>query len=254
MDSSIVESPCRHQSKKIFVPLENNPEVFTDLVHRLGVSQQLGFYDVYSIDEPDLLSLIPRPVHALIFISPADVYHRVRAHDGSKALTYNGSGPDEPIFWCKQTIGHSCGLMALIHSIGNGTAKAFIQPGSLLDRLLQEALPKPPLPRAAVLYDSFELEQAHMASAYKGDSMAPSSAEPNGYHFLSFVPGTDGHLYELDGGWHGPIDRGVLGKDEDGLSEKALENGVRKHVKAAEGSVEFSIVALATRLGDEAYA
>ena len=93
------------KGKKIFVPLENNPEVFTDLVHRLGVSDHLGFYDVYSIDEPELLSMVPRPVHALIFISPADVYHRVRKDD--KKLNYDGSGEQEPILWvCNFSISH----------------------------------------------------------------------------------------------------------------------------------------------------
>lgn len=200
------------KGKKTFIPLENNPEVFTDLVHRLGISPQLGFYDVYSIDDPDLLSLVPRPVHALIFISPADVYHRVRKNDGgaeieeeSKVLPYDGSGDLEPVMWFKQTIGHSCGLMALIHSVSNGPAKQYINPDSLLDRLLKEALPLKPIPRADVLYNSHELEKAHMASARKGDSVAPSSEEPNGYHFISFVKGKDGHLYELEGGWTGPI-------------------------------------------------
>ena len=194
------------KGKKTFVPLENNPEVFTDLVHKLGVSPKLGFYDIYSIDEPELLALIPRPCLSLIFIAPADVYHRVRAMDGgSKELTYDGSGDGEPVIWFKQTIGHACGLYALIHSVGNGPAKDFIAQGSLLDKLLSEALPLKPLPRADVLYNSAELEKAHMSSAFKGDSAAPMAEEPNGYHFISFVKGKDGHLYELEGAWNGYI-------------------------------------------------
>ncbi|KAK4547787.1 hypothetical protein LTR36_000745 [Oleoguttula mirabilis] len=234
--------------KKTFVPLENNPEVFTELVHRLGVSPNLGFYDIYSIDDPELLALVPKPVHALIFISPADVYHRVRQNDeGTKELTYNGSGDKEPVMWFKQTIGHSCGLIALLHSVANGSAKQFIAPGSDLDKLFEKALPLKPLPRADVLYNSDELERAHMACAFKGDTNAPMAAEPNGYHFISFVKGTDGHLYELEGGWNGPIDRGVLSESEDLLSEKALDMGIRRFVRAAEGNLEFSMVALATR-------
>ncbi|KAK3696405.1 hypothetical protein LTR37_017976 [Vermiconidia calcicola] len=235
----------RPEGKKTFVPLENNPEVFTDLVHRLGVSPKLGFYDVYSIDEPELLALVPRPAHALIFISPADVYHRVRESDGSKELTYAGAGEQEPVMWFKQTIGHACGLIALLHSVSNGPAKAFINPDSTLDKLLKESLPLKPQARADVLYNSADLEKAHMASAFKGDSAAPMAAEPNGYHFISFVKGKDGHLYELEGSWNGPIDRGILGEGEDCLCEKALEIGVRRFVKAAEGNMEFSIVALA---------
>ena len=236
------------KGKKTFVPLENNPEVFTELVHRLGVSPELGFYDVYSIDEPELLSFIPRPVHALIFISPAEVVSRVRQTDGTKELTYDGSGEHEPVIWFKQTIGHACGLYALIHSVGNGSAKQYIKPESTLDKLLKEATPLKPVPRADVLYNSRDLEKAHMSVAFKGDSVAPMAEEPNGYHFISFVKGHDGHLYELEGGWgQGPLDRGALNEDEDCLSERALEMGVRKHIKTADGIMEFSMVALATR-------
>lgn len=236
------------EGRKRFVPLENNPEVFTDLVHMLGVSPKLGFYDVYSIDDPELLALVPKPVHALIFISPADVYHRVRKNDqGSKRLTYDGSGEQEPVMWFKQTIGHSCGLIALLHSVANGSARQFVTPLSDLDELFRAALPLKPLPRADVLYNSEALEIAHMASAFKGDTTAPMAAEPNGYHFISFVKGKDGHLYELEGSWDGPIDRGVLGDREDLLSEKALDLGIRRFVSAAEGNLEFSMVALATK-------
>ena len=236
------------EGKKTFIPLENNPEVFTELVHKLGVSSKLGFYDVYSLDDPELLALIPRPVHALIFISPADVYHRVRKADaGSKELTYDGSSEQEPVIWFKQTIGHACGLIALLHSVSNGSAKQFVTTDSTLDKLLQKATPLKPLPRADALYNSDELEKAHMEVAVKGDSAPPMAIEPNGYHFISFVPGKDGHLYELEGSWDGPIDRGVMGEGQDVLSEKALDAGIRRFVKAAEGNMEFSMVALATK-------
>lgn len=51
--------------------------------------------------------------------------------------------------------------------------------------------------RADVLYNSKELEEAHMASAVKGDSLAPSAEEPVGYHFITFTKGNDGHLWEV---------------------------------------------------------
>ena len=51
--------------KKVLIPLENNPDVFTDLIHRLVISSDLGFYDIYSIDEPALLDMVPRPCHAV---------------------------------------------------------------------------------------------------------------------------------------------------------------------------------------------
>lgn len=236
------------KGKKTFVPLENNPEVFNDLVYRLGLSKQLAFYDVYSVDDPDLLAFIPRPVHALIFIVGGNVYHRVREHDGPKGITYDESGEGEPVIWFKQTIGHACGLYSLIHAVGNGTAKQHIQPDSLIDELLKEAVPLKRVPRADVLYNSERLEKAHMACAVKGDSLAPSAEEPIGYHFITFAKGDDGHLWELEGSWN-PIDRGSLDEDADMLSEQALDLGIREFLREcqAAGQIDFSIIALATR-------
>lgn len=239
------------QGKKVFIPLENHPDVFTSLVHDLGVSHELGFYDVYSLEDKDLLALVPRPAIALIFITPAPMYYAVRGADGTAAardgLTYDKSGDEEPIMWFRQTIGHACGLIALLHSVANGEAREFVTKGSTLDDLITRAAPLKPGPRADVLYQSSELEEAHMRAARGGDSAPPSAAEGNGFHFLAFVRGKDGHLWELEGSSDGPVDRGLLGDGDDMLSEAALEKGVRRFVKVADGNVEFSIVALAKK-------
>lgn len=235
--------------KKVVIPLENNPEVFTHLIHSLGVSSKLGFYDIYSLD-PELTSFIPRPVHSIIFIVPSDVYYKLHAnarnHVPVNDLTYAGSGDNEPVVWYPQTIGNACGLIALLHCVSNGTARQYIQSGSLMDKLLQQAIPLKPGPRADVLYNSLELEHAHMAAAVKGDSHAPRSDEGVGFHFLAFVKGKDGHLYECNGNWDGPLDHGLLPEGDDLMSEKALELGVGKYIKMADDSIEYSMVALAT--------
>lgn len=136
--------------------------------------------------------------------------------------------------------------------MGNGSAKRYIKPDSLIDSLLKEAVPLKPEPRANVLYNSTALERAHMASAVKGDSAAPTAEEPVGYHFITFVKGKDGHLWELEGSWD-PIDRGELDDSEDMLSDRALELGVKRFVRegVANGNMEFSLVALSTRPDDE---
>jgi ubiquitin carboxyl-terminal hydrolase L3 len=66
------------EGRKFLAPLENNPQVFTNLAHNLGMESKLAFYDVYSLDEPDLLAMVPRPAHALIFITPPNAYHPSR--------------------------------------------------------------------------------------------------------------------------------------------------------------------------------
>lgn len=100
--------------KKHFIPLENHPAVFADLATRLGATPSISFHDVYSIDEPELRALVPRPVHALIFIAPAVVYYRVRELDAGGLIAAPGTwwytaAQDESVNWFRQTIGNACG-------------------------------------------------------------------------------------------------------------------------------------------------
>ena len=107
-------------------------------------------------------------------------------------------------------------------------------------------MPLKPTDRAQLLYDSKELETAHGAAAQIGDTRAPRPEEDNWNHYICFVKGTDGHLWELNGGMKGPLDRGALAKSEDMLSERALQLGVRDIMAhAGRDDVDFSIVALA---------
>lgn len=98
--------------------------------------------------------------------------------------------------------------------------------------------------RADLLYRSGLLERAHMSAAVIGDTVAPDAADDNGYHYICFTRGQDGRLWELEGGWDGPIERGVLGEGEDMLSENALNLGIRKMISMADGNMEFSLVAM----------
>ena len=159
---------------------------------------------------------------------------------------YEGHGEAEPVLWFKQTIGHACGLMGLLHATSNGGAKEYIREGSTLDVLLKQAVPLKPEERAELLYNSEAVEEAHMAAAQLGDTRAPLAEEGNDFHFITFAKGGDGHLWELNGGMKGPVDRGALRGDEDALSEHALQLGVRTFLeKAGDGDLQFSLVALA---------
>jgi ubiquitin carboxyl-terminal hydrolase L3 len=218
------------------------------LAQQLGVSPALGFHDVFTIEDSDLLAFIPRPVYALIFLCPHKVF-LASGRDAEKTTmpVYNGSGVHEPVMWFKQTIGHACGLIALLHAMCNGEARQYIRQGSDLDKLMKSAIPLKPTERAQLLYDSVFLEAAHQASAVKGDSNVPRAEDDNGYHFIAFVK-EGGRLWELNGGMMGPLDRGALDESEDALSEKALQMGVREFINAAKAAgiedVGFSIVAV----------
>lgn len=156
---------------------------------------------------------------------------------------YAGCGDDEPVTWFKQTIGHACGLMALLHCLSSGEAALSVPPSSQLGSLFNEARHLTPDARAKLLYDSEFIERAHMDAAAQGSSTVPSPADPVGFHYIAFVRDGHQHLWELNGGMKGPIDRGFLG-DEDMLSRKALDMSVGPFLTGGE-DIGVSIVGLA---------
>ncbi|PYH47782.1 ubiquitin carboxyl-terminal hydrolase [Aspergillus saccharolyticus JOP 1030-1] len=243
------DNPDVASTNKAFVPLENNPEVMSHLIHQLGLPPSLAFTDVYSIDEPDLLAFVPRPSHALLLVFPvSSTYETSRITEDQSLPVYTGSGPTEPVMWFKQTIRNACGLIGLLHAVANGEPRRQVLPGSDLDHLLREAETLDPVARADLLYESKALESAHADAARLGDTQAPQAEDNVDLHFVAFVKGADGRLWELDGRRKGPLDRGLLGPEEDALSEKALELGVRRFlsVEAQGGNpdLRFSLVSL----------
>lgn len=236
---------------KVFTVLENNPQVMNSLAYSLGLDKSLSFHDVYSLTDPDLLALIPRPALALLVIIPlTPKWNESRTEEDKDKTEYAGRGEEEPVIWFTQTIVHACGSIGLVHCLLNGEASKHIQPGSTLEQIKRDALPKTIWERAKVLEDSDAFEKAHAEAAQLGDTTAPTAeaAHHLGQHFVAFVKGKDGHLWELEGSRKGPLDRGALKEDEDVLSPAALEMGLGRLMRIESehgGDLRFSAIALA---------
>ncbi|KAI1872602.1 hypothetical protein JX265_005482 [Neoarthrinium moseri] len=239
------------EGKKRWVMLENNPEVMDQLAAKLGLGRELGFYDVYSLDEPDLLAHIPRPALALLVIVPLTAsWDKDREAEDSGKEDYAGSGPQEPVVWFKQTIGNACGSIGLLHCAINGPAVDYIQPGSDLERIRNAAIPLKMTDRASMLYHNAAFEAAHKSLEQVGDTPAQPAAEHIGQHFVAYVK-ADGRLWELEGSRKGPLDRGPLTEEDDVLSPKALELGLKRIIKLEQDDggkdLRFSCIALARK-------
>lgn len=246
--------PCTEQSKapKPTDPTtENNPEVMSSLLHKLGLSPTLSFHDVFSISDPDLLAFVPRPAHALLLVFPvSQTYETFRTTEDASKAEYTASGPAEEAVWYKQTIGNACGLIALLHAVSNGKAREFVTQGSELDQFVKSAVPLAPRERATLIEESEALERAHQAAAQGGETAAPAAEDDVDLHYVCFVKSEQsGKLWEMDGRRKGPIERGTLEQGEDVLSEKALDLGVRAFLKREEeaggGDLRFSLITLA---------
>lgn len=98
------------------------------LVHKLGLSEELAFHDVFSIDDPELLAFVPRPAYALLLVFPiSDAYEKFRHEEDAQRETYEGSGTGtEQVVWYKQTIANACGLIGVLHATSNGEAAKHI--------------------------------------------------------------------------------------------------------------------------------
>lgn len=116
----------KSRPRKHYLPLESNPEVFTDLIRKLGV-QSLEFQDVYSLDDEGLLAMVSRPVLSLVLVFPTtDTYKNKKAEEEATIADYSGSGEEEPVVWFRQTINNACGLYGILHAVSNGTARELL--------------------------------------------------------------------------------------------------------------------------------
>lgn len=224
------------------------------LASKLGLSPDLLFYDVYSLTDPTLLSLIPRPVYALLVILPlTPAWHANRVEEDKDKGDYIGKGEEEEVIWFKQTIGHACGSIGLLHCVINGAAKEYIESGSTFAKIREKAVDLGMEERAKMLYDDQDFEDAHQSVAELGDTVPPDAqgGDRLGQHFVAFVK-EGGRLWELEGSRKGPLNRGALGEDEDVLSPRGMELGLGRVIeletKSGGGDLRFSCIALAKKV------
>ncbi|KPM41112.1 hypothetical protein AK830_g5412 [Neonectria ditissima] len=228
----------------LFVPLESNPDLFTKIIHDIGVLPCLEFRDVYSINEPSLLALLPRPVLALILVGPTEM-----AQEDKQATTeYAKTGDEEDIIWFKQTIRNACGLYAILHSVANGVSSDFIKPDSIIDKLLATCRPLPPDERAKAIEACEGLEKAYKSAARLHDqSSVPGELEDLGNHYLCFAKSQkDGHLYQISSSrLSGPVDKGLVGEHDDVLGPEGTAV-IQKFLDSGQSCPKavFSLIAL----------
>ncbi|CAN3359068.1 ubiquitin carboxyl-terminal hydrolase Yuh1p [Diutina catenulata] len=192
-------------SERSVIPLESNPAIFTELATRLGLSPVLSFHDVYSLTDPDLLAFLPQPIYAVILLFPlTGGYEEYRKSEDADAHGYDN---ENDVVWFKQTIRNGCGLYALLHVLGN-LPRDFIVSNSSAGHLLNNARGKSVAETAKLVEDLEGRIQLDENYGSKGQTEAPPAEASVELHFITYIKGGDGHLYELDGRRAGPVDLG----------------------------------------------
>ncbi|KAI8378922.1 hypothetical protein BD560DRAFT_366167 [Blakeslea trispora] len=223
------------QRVKRWVPLEANPEVWSKVIHSLGVNPQYNYVDVYGFD-PELLAMIPTPVEAMIFLFPlTETYERFKEEEEARLTKLEQNIGPEVIFF-KQTIENACGMMALLHSVASNDGD-IVGPGLLRD-LIEKAKPMSIEERVELLENSTELASVHASAAHEGQTEAPSTEDDVDLHFICFVKVNE-HLYELDGRKPFPINHGKCSN----LVESAAEV-MQQYMARDLEETQFSAIAL----------
>ncbi|KAH8817726.1 hypothetical protein DL96DRAFT_1623171 [Flagelloscypha sp. PMI_526] len=215
--------------KTRWIPLESNPDIFNSWANAAGlVPSSSQFGDIYGLD-PDLLSMVPQPIKALVLVFPyteiAKSDTRKSEEERLKKERETGSSEVDPtVIFIKQTIGNACGTMALLHALMN--SDVVLTPGSALEKFIEQCKDLTPLARSELLSSTPLFAEIHKENAQAGQSAIPTDLKVD-LHYTCFIEapaasvragdtekmaalGETGlnRLIELDGNREGPVDHG----------------------------------------------
>ena len=175
-----------------------------------------------------------RPIHGLIFL-----------FKWMPSTEPEGNVVDPPnVFFAKQVINNACTTQAIINILLNCHHED-IQLGQTLTDLKEFIHHFDPTMKGLALSNSDVIKQVHNSFARQQMfeiEAHKANKDDDVFHFISYVP-IDGHLYELDGLKSGPIDLGVVAKDEDWI-EVARPHIEKRMQKYSEGQIHFNLMAL----------
>ncbi|CDW53718.1 Peptidase C12 domain containing protein [Trichuris trichiura] len=207
-------------------PLESNPQVFNRLIWKLANNQFLECYDIVSFDPQDLTYLPSEVVAVLLLFPVTEKYEKTCCEMQACSLAGQSEFPKD-LFFVKQTVKNACGMVALLHALGNNPS--LLRHPSFVADFLKISKDSTPEQRGALMASSAELITLQSFAAKLGQSrviywvfnlaypsafplQAIDAQEDVFHHFVCFVKGSDGKLYELDGRKTSPLCHGPTAK------------------------------------------
>lgn len=202
-------------------------------IQKLGADEKWQFVDIYGT-EPDLLSMVPRPVIAVMLLYPLT--------DKAKASAIGEEDKDtESAFFMRQTISNACGTVALVHALANNEDKITFDGDKHFRAFLNATKGMSPQERSKYLEEDKGMGHAHEELAQEGDTQAPSRDTSVMPHFVAFVH-SGGKLLEMDGRKEAPVCHSNTTPDT--LLEDAVAV-VKKFMDRDPEEINFNLMALA---------
>ncbi|XP_030312311.1 LOW QUALITY PROTEIN: ubiquitin carboxyl-terminal hydrolase isozyme L3 [Calypte anna] len=226
-----------------WLPLEANPDVTNQFLKQLGIHPDWQFVDVYGM-EPELLSMVPRPVCAVLLLFPITEKYETFRTEEEERIKAKGQDVKSSVYFMKQTINNACGTIGLIHAIANNRDKMNFETNSSLKKFLEDSLSMTPEERAKYLETYEAIRVTHESSAHEGQTEKVMVDDKVKSHFLILLY-VGGHLYELDGRKPFPINHGET--SDDSFLEDAIEV-CRKFMERDPEELRFNAIALSAAL------
>ncbi|ODV88210.1 hypothetical protein CANARDRAFT_5509 [[Candida] arabinofermentans NRRL YB-2248] len=226
------------------IPLESNPEIFSDFAKKLGLSPLISFFDIYSITDPDLISFLSRPISSIILLFPiTEAYEKQKSiEESTRDLEKDDNFQN--IIWFKQLLRNGCGLYGLLHTLCNLPSGLIVNQSKVWEFI--ESLKNL---KDVKNYNNYR-EKTEMISnlslslyenfSKQGQTEAPPAEADTDLHFICFTKGKNGHIFELDGRRNGPVDLGLSTGDADVLDSDIVTDRIKLYMDLAAGANELN--------------
>ncbi|ORX77326.1 peptidase C12, ubiquitin carboxyl-terminal hydrolase 1 [Anaeromyces robustus] len=193
------------ETKSIWHPLESNPEVMNEYIHKLGVTGNWGFSDLWGLDD-EALMFVSQPCLAVLLLFPITEESENLTKNENERIKKEGQTVSKDIYFSNQTIPNACGTMAILHALLNNTELVDIGDG-ILKKIYQDTKELSPMDKAKYLEQSKDLANVHSEYSIKGQTTVTEADDNVDLHFICFIQ-KNGDLYELDGRKEFPINHG----------------------------------------------
>eukprot|EP00667_Euglena_gracilis_P016731 EG_transcript_17524 len=193
-----------------WLPLESNPDVLNQFVHRTGLPLDWQWCDVFGLD-PELLAMVPQPCVAVCLLYPSKNISRPRRAEMSAAVQEGRTGPFAPdlfYLWQIEAFGNACGSIAAVHAVATSYLQGVVPlEDGPLRAFIDSCRGESPGVIGTRLADCTALHEVSEESADSGATATPDREDDTDNHFIAFIH-HGGTLYELDGCMGFPVNHG----------------------------------------------
>lgn len=205
-----------------WLPLQSSPEMLNGFAKAAGLPADSGFefVDVWGLDD-ELLAMVPGEKLALtlLFDHTSEKLCAAKAAQADQLAAPPHNAAPADLFYVKQFVGNACGTIAATHVLANAAGcRATIPPDSALGAFYGacDAAGMTADERGVALGEAAAIHAVSESSAAGanggGEDGAPELGAKVDFHFISFVQGSDGQVWELDGRKAGPVCHGACGE------------------------------------------